>query len=400
MVEASFAGYRLRVNATELLQRIHQGEDSTLECKSAQAKLKAEDIGRTLCAFANTFGGLLVLGVEDDGRISGIGDRKQADELQRQISQVAQGTMPSIPTNQQVVELESHRVLVVRIRPQMAGRPFLYEGRCFVRDGNRTRPATHSEMGRLFVSAGDSYYDEEAIEDTDIDVDLDRDAAVAILKLAYREFREDALHSYLAALEAVQGRQLTVGGMLLFGRAPKEHIMGAELHAIRFPGIEIGTTTQANDKFTGTLSSQLRSALDFIRAHVRVMTSREGLERAATAPVVDEAVWVEALTNALSHRDYRSPSSTRLFVFDDRVEIINPGELLNRLTVDGIRLGGVSQLRNPHIARVLSLTRGRDNAALGVPEIVRRLRDAGLPEPEFDLSQGAFRLVIRTRGLV
>ena len=174
--------------------------------------------------------------------------------------------------------------------------------------------------------------------------------------------------------------------------------MGAELHALRFAGTEIGTTTQANERITGTLSSQLRSALEFIRAQVRVENSREGFERAPTAPVVDNAVWVEALTNALSHRDYRSPSFTRVFVLDDRVEIINPGELLNKLTVDGIRLGGVSQLRNPHIARVLSLTRGRDNAALGVPEIVRRLRDAGLPEPEFDLSQGAFRLVIRTRG--
>lgn len=393
----SLASYPPAVDPAELLRRIQEGEDSTLECKSVEGgALKAEHIGRTLCAFANTAGGDLVLGVEDDGRVSGIGGRERANELQRQVSQVAQNTEPSVFMVQRVVHIGDAPVLVVHVRPHMAGRPFLYQGHCFVRDGNRTRQATHSEMARLFVSGGGVYFDEEPIDETSLD-DLDHDTAVSVLGSAYREFKREDLNSYLAALQAISDSHLTVGGALMFTRSPDKWLPGAEIHALRLPGTEIGTTTLANERFGGPLSSQIAHALGFIRAHVLTPSSRESTERAPTGPVVDEAVWVEALTNAVSHRDYRSRISTRLLVLDDRVELINPGDLLNKLTVEGIQKGGVSQLRNPHIARVLSLTRGRDNAALGVPEIMRRVRNAGLPEPEIDVSQGAFRLVVRTR---
>jgi len=386
------------VEPAELLRRIQDGEDSSLECKSVEGgPLKPEHIGRTLCAFANTAGGDLVLGVEDDGRISGTGGRKLADDLQRQVSQVAQTTEPSVFVVQRLVAIEGASVLVVHVRAHMAGRPFLYQGRCFVRDGNLTRPAFHSEMARLFVSGGGVYFDEEPIEETTVASDLHVETALSVLSNAYRDFNPEDLTSYLAALQAISDSHLTVGGALLFTKDPRSWLPGAEIHALRLPGTEIGTTTLASERIAGPLTTQVAQALAFLRSHVLTPTSRESIERTPVGPVVDEAVWVEALTNAVSHRDYRSPSSTRLLVLDDRVELINPGDLLNKLTVEGIQKGGVSQLRNPHIARVLSLSRGRDNAALGVPEIMQRVRNAGLPEPEIDVSQGAFRLIVRTR---
>ena len=104
----------------------------------------------------------------------------------------------------------------------------------------------------------------------------------------------------------------------------------------------------------------------------------------------------EAVVNALCHRDYAATSQTRLYVFDDRVEIVNPGRLLNELTIDGIRLGGVSQRRNPYLSAAVSRIGLAENIGVGVPEMFALVRDAGFPEPEIQVESGQFRLVVRT----
>ncbi|MET0405495.1 MAG: ATP-binding protein, partial [Cystobacter sp.] len=119
----------------------------------------------------------------------------------------------------------------------------------------------------------------------------------------------------------------------------------------------------------------------------------EGLERVEEG--IPEKVLREAVLNAMAHRDYRAASQVRIFVFDDRVEIVNPGELLNQLTMDGIRLGGISQRRNPVLAGLLARARRRENMGMGVPEMMRLMRERKLPPPEFSLEAGHFRVVLR-----
>jgi ATP-dependent DNA helicase RecG len=102
----------------------------------------------------------------------------------------------------------------------------------------------------------------------------------------------------------------------------------------------------------------------------------------------------EALLNALLHRDYRMSSQVRILIFSDRTEFANPGGLLNRLTVDSIR-AGMSQRRNPAICSLLNRARGAENIGRGIPEMIRAMKDRGLPEPEFDVQGGHFRVVLR-----
>ncbi|HLM73662.1 MAG TPA: ATP-binding protein, partial [Polyangiaceae bacterium] len=84
-------------------------------------------------------------------------------------------------------------------------------------------------------------------------------------------------------------------------------------------------------------------------------------------------------------------------VFADRIEIINPGLLLNHLTLDSVRLGGISVRRNPIIASLLSRARRSENLGIGVPEMIARMRDLGFPEPELSLEGGHFRVVLRSK---
>lgn len=89
-------------------------------------------------------------------------------------------------------------------------------------------------------------------------------------------------------------------------------------------------------------------------------------------------------------------TQTRIYVFDDRVEIANPGRLLNELTIDGIRLGGVSQRRNPYLSAAMARIGRAENIGVGIPEMFRLVREVGCPEPEIRVLSGEFRLIVRT----
>jgi len=113
---------------------------------------------------------------------------------------------------------------------------------------------------------------------------------------------------------------------------------------------------------------------------------------------IPEKVLREAVLNAVAHRDYRAASQVRIFVFDDRVEFVNPGELLNQLTLEGIQLGGISQRRNPVVAALLARARRRESLGMGVLEMIRLMRERKLPPPEFSVAAGHFKVVLRLRG--
>jgi ATP-dependent DNA helicase RecG len=91
-------------------------------------------------------------------------------------------------------------------------------------------------------------------------------------------------------------------------------------------------------------------------------------------------------------------SQTRLLIYDDRVEVANPGDLLNRLTLESLRFG-ISQRRNPRVAALLARAHStrREHMGVGIPEMFRLMTDRGLPEPSFRIEAGHFRLVLMTR---
>jgi ATP-dependent DNA helicase RecG len=184
--------------------------------------------------------------------------------------------------------------------------------------------------------------------------------------------------------------------MLLFGREPQRWLGDARVSAIRFPGKELTSEFVDRQEIEGRLLDQLDATVAFLKRNVRAPSHVEGMERVEEG--IPDKVLREAVLNAMAHRDYRAASQVRIFVFDDRVEIVNPGELLNQLTLEGIRVGGISQRRNPVLAGLLARARRRESVGTGVPEMIRLMRERKLPPPEFSLEAGHFRVVLRLEG--
>jgi len=388
------------MNAEEVRSRAAAGEDSRTELKHADpgALPDADDIAKALVAFANSGGGDVFFGIDDDGSITGIGGRADSDKLQLQISQIAANsiTPPLQLLPILAIAVDGKLVIVARVPEFLPERPFRGKSKYFIRDGNQSREARPDELKRLLTSAPIHYLDEQPL-DRAARSDLDDDAIAEFLGAAYPSARSEQTERYLIAMQAVVASGTpTVTGIVLFCKDPARFLPGAYVSAVRFPGTQATGQFLDRAEIHGTVFTQIEDAVGFLTRHVAMPSRIEGLERVQGGIPVE--VWREAVTNASSHRDHASPNQIRIFVFDDRVEIANPGELLNKLTVESIRLAGTKQPRNPHIASAVARRALRDNLGIGVPEIFRLLDQHGLPEPQIDVAGGEFRLTIFTRA--
>ena len=382
-----------------LHKRLLRGEDGRTEFKSVLRRNFEADpkvIAKAVVAIANSGGGEVFLGVEDDGEVTGTGSIGQVDKLMLQVSQVCHDSVqPSIVCRSIKVEAGEHVVLVVEVPGHAPERPFSVRAHYYVRDGNRSREATRAELIRLLESES-FHVDEQPVAGATL-ADLDLAGARALLSRAYESLSEDLVPKYLRALSCIDEDTPTLAGLLFFGHDPQRFFLDARISAARIPGTEPRLDLADREEVAGTFTAQLDGARAFLGRHLTRAARIEGWERRDEPRLPDE-VLREALVNALAHRDYRSASQIRLFVYDDRVEVVNPGELLNRLTVEKIRLGGLSQKRNPVIASLSARLGRRENLGFGVPEMFRLMREADCPEPEIDVSAGHFRLVLRFSG--
>lgn len=378
------------VDSTLIAQRIRLGEDSRTELESVSLELDERALARDIAAFANDSGGQIFVGAEDDGTITGIGTLKQADMLMRQVVQVCQSLVrPAIWCPITATEVDGKRLLVVDVPASSPHRPYRAENVFYLRDASITREVTREEMLRLLHSQN-VCHDESTVDGATLD-DLDVEAIDSHLGALYEPGATARREHYLRSWKCLDPEGVpTVAGLLLFGREPQRWLPDACISAIRFAGTAISGEFADRKEIRGTLLQQLDDACMFLRNS----TGLSGIERVARS--VPEVVLREALVNALVHRDYRAASQVRLFVFADRVEIINPGLLLNHLTLDSVRIGGISVRQNPVIASLLSRARRSESPCLGVPEFIARMRKLDLPEPEIDLAGGHFCIVLRS----
>jgi ATP-dependent DNA helicase RecG len=387
------------MDADEVRRRAAAIEDSRTEFKQVVpgSQPDADDVSKALSAFANSGGGDVFFGIQDDGTISGVGGREDADRLLRHIRTItATGITPSLSVRTLVIDVDGKLVLVARVPEFAPERPFRGKSKYFIRDGNLSREARPDELKRLLTSAPIHYLDEQEVDFATRD-DLDEHAVTDFLQTAYPSWRPEQTERYLHALHALGHSGLpTLAGVVLFAKDVSHFLPGAYVSCVRFDSNQATSRFRDRAETRGNVLAQIEGTVAFLLKHVPAPSHVEGMKRVETGVPVE--VWREAVTNALTHRDYSSPNQTRIFVFDDRVELLNPGGLLNQLTVESVRLAGTKQPRNPHIANAVSRYALRENLGMGVPEIFRLVAERKLPEPQIEVTGGDFRLTVFTQA--
>ncbi len=374
-----------------LADLVGRPEGKTLEFKRDLSS--PDGVLKTLVAFANTAGGTLVLGVDDQGRhVRGIADPLAAEE--RLANLVSDRIVPTLVPEIEIVPWRDTHVLVVHVYPSPTRPHHLrklgpQEG-VFVRVGSTNRRADSAVIEELRRYARNETFDEQPMPDlgaAEIDLDAVRDAFEGIRAVGQRDLET------LRLTARYQGRAVpTVGGVLLFGRDRLRHFPDAWVQAGRFLGSDRSNILETAE-IRSPLPRAAEEALAFVGRHVARETVIAAARRAERWAFPLEAVR-EAVINAIVHTDYSQRGAPiRISVFQDRLEVENPGLLPFGLTVEEIRTG-ISKLRNRVIGRVFRELRLIEQWGSGIPRMTAACRAAGLPPPALEEVGTHFRVTL------
>lgn len=365
--------------SVDIQQIIAGGETLHTEFKSARAHPDA--LAAAIVSFLNTEGGVLLLGVEDDGTVTGVSDPDAARQRVDQI--LAHNVTPRATAYIESVQHAGQTLLKVNV-PQGLDRPYYTQrGQCFVRTNTGKRLASREEIRRLYLTVRAYYYDESAVAGTGLD-DVDFQAFDDFLNLAYGyppdETRTPQERTRLLRnLKAMRGDELTIAGLLFFGRRPQDYLPTARVDFARFAGASAGEVILDRKELGGRLPQQLEGVEQLLRLHLRNAGVIHGFEPEARYEMPLEMPR-EAIINALVHRDYSLAAPIRIFMFDDRLEVRSPGRLPNGVTVDNIR-AGIHVERNPIILSLMAKLGLMTRLGTGILRMLRLAAEVGLREP-------------------
>ena len=369
---------------------ISRSEGKTLEFKRDLSGRR--NALRTLCAFANTAGGTLVFGVEDSGALIGVGDALAFEEQLASI--VSDGIAPRIVPEIDIVAWRGIQLVAVTVFPGPS-RPYHVvalgpEIGAYVRIGSTNRVADAELRAELVRGVRGESYDELALRDLDVDA-VDMAAAIAAFAPVRTIGSREA--GTLGITTSSGGRTIpTVGGVLLFGSNRLATFPDAWLQAGRFRGATRTHIADSTD-IVASLPDTVDQALAFVKRSMSLEMRVDAARRSEQWQFPLVAVR-EALINAVVHADYSQKGTPlRVAVYDDRLEIENPGMLVPGLTIEGLR-SGVSRLRNRVIGSVFRELGLIEQWGSGIGRITEACRDAGLPDPLFEELGVCFRVTL------
>jgi predicted HTH transcriptional regulator len=349
------------VNAIELLDMISVGETSKVQFKRELPS--PESMSRELVAMANGSGGKILFGIEDKvGTIIGLMP-EQIEYADRKVAEFADNLKPPIYIATDVIKIEQDgvfkNVLIIHISEGI-NKPYkTAQGEIYVKQGSNKRLLTdNAEIMRLFQASGKLFADEMLVYRTTID-DINKDTFVEYFKKEFGKTFEQKGLTFEEALKAKRvliSDQLTLAGLLFFGKDPQCVKPVFTIKAVSFFGNDISGNQYRNkpEDLKGTIPQLFEGAMRYLRSSLYHLQNGQNVNYAGNLEISDNAL-VEVVQNALVHRDYFKNSPIRIFIFDDRVEIISPGKLPNSLTVEDIRYGNMA-VRNNQIAMFSSHT--------------------------------------------
>ncbi|MFN5433600.1 MAG: RNA-binding domain-containing protein [Planctomyces sp.] len=338
------------METTELLEAVGRGEDSRHQFKEDVTNATA--LAAEIAAFANSGGAQIFIGVADNGSIHGL-DVAAVGRLNQLISNTASTNVrPAINPRTENVSVGNGIVLVVTI-PDGLSKPYVdNSGVIWVKSGSDKRRVTaREELQRMFQTAQLVHGDDIPVPGTsvsDIDVEYFRQFFTKRFGMDLEE-QGLSLAQVLTNMRLLSTGLLTVSGALLFATDPTPLVPAFHIKAVCYPGTDIHASQYADSAdIYGRIDSQFEQAMSFVLRNLRREQRDQGVNSEGILEV-PRIVFEELLANAIIHRDFFVSAPIRIFMFDDRIEIISPGHLPNNLTVANIRSGN-SNMRNPILA--------------------------------------------------
>jgi ATP-dependent DNA helicase RecG len=353
--------------------------------ESIHLELKKEyvkDILKTVIAFANTSGGKIYIGIDDDGKVLGV--QKLDTDILKLSNSIRDSIKPDITlfTSILVEKIDSKDVVVVDVQKGASSPYYLTDkgirpSGVYVRQGASSVPATDATILKMIRDTDGDNFEELRSLNQNLDFDfLKKEFEDSNIKLEHSQMRtfniidEDGLHTNL--------------GLLLSEQCP---------HTIKAAVFEGSTKEIFKDRFefSGSLLKQMKDVYSFLNRYNRTNSEITGLKRTDTREYPEIALR-EALLNSIVHKEYSYSSSTLISVFDDKIEIVTIGGLTKGLSEDDIMLG-VSILRNRNLANIFYRLKLIEAYGTGIPKIIESYNEYNV-KPKIEISSNAFKITL------
>jgi predicted HTH transcriptional regulator len=375
----------------EGILKSHEGK--TLEYKENSDA--HHNILRTIVAFANTAGGRLVIGIRDKDR-SVVGVTSPLLEEEKLANLIDDGVHPKIVPSIEILSYRNKTLIVLEVFPGPSKPYFLKklgsEKGVFFRVGSTNREADQDIIQELKRSVNHQYFDESPMPNLNPEA-IDFRVASGFFS-AKRKLTKNDLET-LGLVVSYQGKKVpSVGGVILFSPAREKYFPDCWLQAGCFRGTDKNEIIDSREIHDYPLEA-IEKGLEFVKKFSLMSYKITGAKRKENWSIPLDGLR-EALINAYAHMDYSQKGAPiRLSIFEDRVEIENPGLLPFGLTINDI-LEGISKVRNKVIVRVMHELEYVEKWGSGIQRILASCRNAGLPDPEFREISTRFRVTLHT----
>jgi predicted HTH transcriptional regulator len=335
----------------EIVNRIRHGEDSRTQFK--REAIGIARLAEELTAFANADGGVILFGVDDDGTVAGL-DEAQRAVINRDLSNAANdGVRPAVYPRTEFHDIDGKVVLAV-IVPEGCAKPYADKsGAYWTKSGpDKRRIVAREELQRLLQKSLLVHADEMPVPNSTIE-DVDMAHLGMFLERNYGIPRADIMPGgksdvpqLLSNLGLMSGSQLTLAGLMLFGMEPQCRSPVNIVKAVWFKGNDSAVSEYFDSEdIGGSIRDMYKGTMSFLKRCLHHVQNGQGFNSLGVLEVPEEALQ-ELVVNMFLHRDYFVSSPWRVFVFDDRIELISPGSLPNHLSIEQMK-AGVSIPRNP-----------------------------------------------------
>jgi ATP-dependent DNA helicase RecG len=381
-----------QLTSSDIESIVLSGEGYNAEFK-IRVPNKIKELTEEICAFANSAGGVLLIGVSDANVIHGVDiDNAKRSAIQNSINEIN----PHLPTDFYSVNVNGKTVWVIEVNTG-AQKPYVLSGAIYVRQGPNTQKLTSVEQMRDFFQQSQRiYFDEAPCTNFNFDSDIDNEF--------FEEFRIDARLSKTVNREQIINNfrlllpdgNMKNGGVLFFAKAPETFIDTAEIRCVAFEGTN--KTQIIDDKiFGGPLMKQYHQAMQWLKGKLNVRYEIEGSGPRKEIWEIPETAFKEAIINALSHRDYYDKGARiTIELFSNRVEISNPGGLTSAIKPN--EFGTKSHSRNPLVFGLFERVDMVEKIGSGISRIIDAMKDAKLSKPVFK-TEGIFTVVFNRHTL-
>ncbi|MCI7443132.1 MAG: putative DNA binding domain-containing protein [Clostridium sp.] len=383
------------MTSKDVLDIIQSGENFYIEFK--EEKVKAKDLGEEIVAFANSEGGTILIGVSDDGNITGITDKK----IEETIMNICRNNIvPNIIPSFEYAIINDKKIVILGI-PKGLSKPYsTVDNKYYIRVGTTKRIASREELLRLFEGNGSLHFDISPVINTsikDLNLDVIRDYYLKYNAFdLYDEEKEQVERLLINAdiLKELNGEKVcSVGGLLIFGKMPQRYLPQNGITFAHFNGSEISDELIDKKVIEGRIQDIAENTLTIIKNNILAPSVIKNLKRVEVEEY-PKIVLREALVNSLVHRNYSIyGSKIRIFMFNDRIEFRSPGRLPNTVTTEKMKVG-VSFARNPFLVKYMENMRYIDQLGRGIPMIIKKMKSITDIEPKLEEVGEEFILTI------